>query len=129
MCPSRRPKNSKQKYSKKKLLALDSQSGLLEVDTFFIPSCCVCQLVRDFGPLGGSSDGEESDSMGNADDRAVGSRSGGSDAAGADGSEQEPSSSTAATTTMADDPDDGFSATTESQADGSGGDSGSTRRR
>lgn len=39
--------NSKQKYSKKKLLALDNQSGLLEVDTFFIPTCCVCQLVRE----------------------------------------------------------------------------------
>lgn len=36
----------KQKYSKKRLLALDSRSGQLELDTFFVPSCCVCQLVR-----------------------------------------------------------------------------------
>lgn len=37
---------SKQKYSKKKLLAFDSLTGMLEVDTFFVPSCCVCQLMR-----------------------------------------------------------------------------------
>lgn len=43
---------SKQKYAKKKLLALDSRSGLLEVDTFFIPSCCVCQLIPDMRSLG-----------------------------------------------------------------------------
>lgn len=64
---------SKQKYAKKKLLAFDSQSGLLEVDTFFIPSCCVCQLILDItrtsepltspvgeGPLfGASNDGAQ----------------------------------------------------------------------
>lgn len=37
--------DSKQKYSKKKLLALNSESNQLEVDTFFVPSCCVCQLI------------------------------------------------------------------------------------
>lgn len=39
--------SSKQKYSKKKLLAFDSQTNQLEVDTFFVPSCCVCQLARE----------------------------------------------------------------------------------
>lgn len=43
--PSSPPADSKQKYSKKKLLAVDSKTGVLEVDAFFIPSCCVCQIV------------------------------------------------------------------------------------
>lgn len=36
----------KQKYAKKKLLSLDARTGQLDVDSFFIPSCCVCQLIR-----------------------------------------------------------------------------------
>lgn len=50
--PTPDKRRSKQKYAKKKLLALDFRSGLLEVDSFFIPSCCVCQLVPERGATG-----------------------------------------------------------------------------
>ncbi|XP_042908223.1 uncharacterized protein [Parasteatoda tepidariorum] len=36
----------KQKFIKKKLLALDSDGQGTSVENFFIPSCCVCQISR-----------------------------------------------------------------------------------
>lgn len=38
-----------QKHIKKKLLSLDPNGQTTSEDSFFIPSCCVCQLVRNFG--------------------------------------------------------------------------------
>lgn len=38
-----------QKYLKKKLLSLDSDGGGTSEENFFVPSCCVCELVRDVG--------------------------------------------------------------------------------
>ncbi|KAH7982871.1 hypothetical protein HPB52_007850 [Rhipicephalus sanguineus] len=38
-----------QKYLKKKLLSLDSDGGGTSDENFFVPSCCVCELVRDVG--------------------------------------------------------------------------------
>ncbi|XP_040075592.1 uncharacterized protein LOC8028596 [Ixodes scapularis] len=37
----------RQKYLKKKLLSLDSDGEGTSEDNFFVPSCCVCELVRD----------------------------------------------------------------------------------
>ncbi|XP_023229703.1 uncharacterized protein LOC111629966 isoform X1 [Centruroides sculpturatus] len=37
-----------QKHIKKKLLSLDSTGETISEDPFFVPSCCVCQLVRNF---------------------------------------------------------------------------------
>lgn len=36
----------KQKYLKKKLLSLDIDGRGLSEENFFVPSCCVCELVR-----------------------------------------------------------------------------------
>ncbi|RWS15752.1 uncharacterized protein B4U79_08225, partial [Dinothrombium tinctorium] len=36
----------KQKYIKKKLLALDADGQGTSSDNFFVPSCCVCEIVR-----------------------------------------------------------------------------------
>ncbi|XP_077505259.1 uncharacterized protein LOC144115017 [Amblyomma americanum] len=38
-----------QKYLKKKLLSLDSDGSGTSDENFFVPSCCVCELVRDVG--------------------------------------------------------------------------------
>ncbi|XP_050052637.1 uncharacterized protein [Dermacentor andersoni] len=38
-----------QKYLKKKLLSLDSDGSGTSEENFFVPSCCVCELVRDVG--------------------------------------------------------------------------------
>ncbi|XP_064458499.1 uncharacterized protein LOC135368883 [Ornithodoros turicata] len=37
----------RQKYLKKKLLSLDADGGGTSEENFFVPSCCVCQLVRE----------------------------------------------------------------------------------
>lgn len=36
----------RQKYLKKKLLSLDADGGGTSEENFFVPSCCVCELVR-----------------------------------------------------------------------------------
>ncbi|XP_064459136.1 uncharacterized protein LOC135369482 [Ornithodoros turicata] len=37
----------RQKYLKKKLLSLDADGGGTSEEDFFVPSCCVCELIRE----------------------------------------------------------------------------------
>ncbi|XP_074603256.1 uncharacterized protein LOC141856735 isoform X2 [Brevipalpus obovatus] len=39
----------KQKYIKKKLLALDASGLTTSAENFFVPSCCSCEILREYG--------------------------------------------------------------------------------